>query len=304
METSRYTLEEKKCKQEENLIQIKELGEMKKVVGLAAKARSGKDTGAAILLQHPEVTAYALADPLKRGCQALFNLSDAQTWDDNVKELKVDAWGLSPREFFQRVGTEWMRAHNPLHWLMRADREIYAPEAISPITPAQLSHPELPFILAAKAFFNLSDEQCWDASATNETDKFWKMTPAEMIGLVKAKALQDFPDFFERRSATPLQPINESEYIKKPILNTDGKCIIIIKDIRFENEAAYIRGLNGAIWHIVRDNAESVNTHSSEFGIKAEPADIVIKNNGTLAEYKTTLDEAWKALSKTIKDRD
>ncbi|MNP69198.1 hypothetical protein D3C76_1652640 [compost metagenome] len=63
-----------------------------------------------MLLQHPEMTAYALAAPLKRGCQALFNLTDAQAWDDNAKELKVDAWSLSPREFFQRVGTEWMRA--------------------------------------------------------------------------------------------------------------------------------------------------------------------------------------------------
>ncbi|GAB6405589.1 hypothetical protein PMHK_30170 [Pseudomonas sp. MHK4] len=277
---------------------------MKKVVGLAAKARSGKDTAAAMLLQHPEVTAYALADPLKRGCQALFNLTDAQAWDDSVKELKVDAWGLSPREFFQRVGTEWMRAHNPLHWLMRADREIYAPEAIYPLTAAQLSHPELPFILGAKAFFNLSDEQCWDAGATNETDQFWNMTPAEVIGLVKSKALQDFPDFCERRDSTSPQKINDTAYINKPTLDTDGKNIIIIKDIRFENEAAYIRSLDGAIWHIVRDNAEPVNTHSSEFGIEVQPTDIVIKNNGTLKEYQEALDRAWKSLSEKIKDRD
>ncbi|OZY35148.1 deoxynucleotide monophosphate kinase [Pseudomonas lundensis] len=275
---------------------------MKKVVGLAAKARSGKDTGAAILLLNPEVTAYALADPLKRGCQALFNLTDAQTWDDNAKELKVEAWGLSPREFFQRVGTEWMRAHNPVHWLMRADREIYAPEAITPLSPAQLSHPELPFILGAKAFFNLSDKQCWDEDATKEADSFWNMTPAEMIDFVKAEALKDFPDFFERRASTPSQKINDMAYIKKPILDTEGKSIVIIKDIRFENEAAYIRNLNGAILHIVRDNAEIVKSHSSEFGIEVRTGDIVIKNNGTLIEYQEALDEAWKTLLKIIQN--
>ncbi|TWC11835.1 MULTISPECIES: deoxynucleotide monophosphate kinase [unclassified Pseudomonas] len=276
---------------------------MKKVVGLAAKARSGKDTAAAMLLQHPEVTAYALADPLKRGCQALFNLTDAQTWDDNVKELKVDAWGLSPREFFQRVGTEWMRSQNPLHWLMRADREIYAPEAISPLSPAQLSHPELPFILGAKAFFNLSDEQCWSAGAGKEPDSFWNMTPSEMIDLIKARALKDFPDFFERRASTPTQNFNETAYINKPTLDTEGKSTVIIKDIRFENEAAYIRDLNGAILHIMRDNAKAVNSHPSEFGIEVRAGDIVIKNNGTLIEYQEALETAWKTLLKTRQDR-
>lgn len=269
---------------------------MKTVVGLAAKARSGKDTAAAILLQHPEVTTYALADPLKRGCQALFNLTDAQAWNDNVKELKVDAWGLSPREFFQRVGTEWMRAHNPLHWLMRADREIYAPEAISPLPSAQLSNPELPFILAAKAFFNLSEEQCWNVSVAGVADPFWGMSPAEMVSLVKSKALDDFPDFFERRVLTTPQNISDTAYFSKLGLDTKNKSIIIIKDIRFENEAEYIRNLSGVIWHIVRSNAESVNIHSSELGINVQPGDLVIKNNGTLEEYKSALEYAWISL--------
>lgn len=273
---------------------------MKRVVGLAAKARSGKDTGAAILLQHPEVIAYALADPLKRGCQALFNLSDSQTWDDNLKEIKVEAWGLSPREFFQRVGTEWMRDHNPVHWLMRADREIYAQEPIPILLPEQLSHPDLPFILGAKAFFNMSDEQCWELDAAPIIDPFWQMTPIQMIELVKTKALEDFPDFFARRSAMPEQDINNSTFVTKPALNTQHKNIIIIKDIRFENEADYIRKIGGTIWHIVRENAEPVNQHSSELGIAVQDSDTIIQNNGTLEEYRDKLDSAWAALSERI----
>jgi hypothetical protein len=267
---------------------------MKRVVGLAAKARSGKDTGAAFLLNHAVVTAYALADPLKRGCQVLFNLSDSQTWDDNLKEIKVGPWGLSPREFFQRVGTEWMREHNPIHWLMRADREIYAPVTITPLLPDQLAHPDLPFILAAQAFFNLNSTQCWDALEGVKSDPFWKLSPLEMIELIKAKALQDFPDFEARRSAMPTQNLNESAFVSRACLDTTDKKIIIIKDIRFENEAEYIRSIGGAIWHIVRDNAEPVNQHSSELGIQIQPSDIVIHNNGTLDEYKAQLDAAWK----------
>jgi hypothetical protein len=61
---------------------------MKKILGLAAKARSGKDTAASILLTHPQVAAYALADPLKAGCQALFALTPEQTWDDTAKRKR------------------------------------------------------------------------------------------------------------------------------------------------------------------------------------------------------------------------
>ncbi|VVQ25957.1 deoxynucleotide monophosphate kinase [Pseudomonas fluorescens] len=269
---------------------------MKTVVGLAAKARSGKDTGAAFLLENAEVIAYALADPLKRGCQALFNLSDSQTWDDNLKEINVGAWGMSPREFFQQVGTEWMRGHNPVHWLMRANREIYSPNAIDPLSPQQLANPDLPFILAAQAFFNLSNEQSWDALEGTKIDSFWNMTPKEMIDLVKTKALERFPDFKDRRDATPMQNINNTAFIKRAGLDTTNKKIIIIKDIRFENEAEYIRSIGGAIWHIVRDNAERVTQHSSELGIKIQRGDIVIHNNGTLDEYKAQLDTAWKSL--------
>ncbi len=78
------------------------------------------------------------------------------------------------------------------------------------------------------------------------------------------------------------------------------KNIIIIKDIRFENEAEYIRKIGGAIWHIVRENAEPVNQHSSELGIAAQDSDTIIQNNGTLEEYRDKLDSAWAALSERI----
>jgi hypothetical protein len=297
METREYTQLRKKCKQTKNALQIRGLVSMKIVIGLAAKARSGKDTAAKLLLEHANVAAFALADPLKQGCQVLFNLSDAQAWDDNLKEIKVEAWGFSPREFFQRVGTEWMRGHSPVHWLMRADREINAPQVVRALEPSQLNHPDLPFILAAKAFFNLRDHQCWDENLKNQKDAFWDMSPCEMIALVKAKALADFPDFADRRNAMPPQLINEMAFFIKPNLDTENKNIIIIKDIRFENEAAYIRDMGGKIWHIVRDNAESVNQHSSELGIEIQPSDIVISNNGTIEEYKTALTVAWETLS-------
>lgn len=66
---------------------------MPTIIGLAAVARSGKDTVASMLMEHPEVATYALADPLKAGCQAIFGLSDAEAWSDEAKEKTIDLWG-------------------------------------------------------------------------------------------------------------------------------------------------------------------------------------------------------------------
>lgn len=268
---------------------------VRKIIGLAAKARSGKDTGAAFLMEHPEVASYALANPLKAGCQSLFGLSNSQTWDDTAKEVRLEAWGMSPREFFQRVGTEWMRdSHDPLHWLKRADRAInHPPLPPRQLTEAEANAPETPFMRAAQEIFGFSDEQIWSEAKT-ETDSFWGISPEAAIALIKKLAIQDFPDFAARRE----RHVRET-YSEKPTrfeLNLDGKEVIIIKDIRFENEAKYIRDLGGEIWHIVRDNATKIKVHSSEAGIAVASGDIVIHNNGTLADYRQRIEEAWASL--------
>ena len=262
---------------------------MRTIIGLAALARSGKDTVASMLLSHSHVAAFALADPLKVGCQALFGLSDAEAWDDNLKEQPIALWGRSPREFFQAVGTEWMRHHNPEHWLMRAEREINRP-ANSPTHPVDLealSPEEAPFVLAAQAFFDFSSDQI-----TSELDTFdskWGLTPRDAINLLKRHAYEMYPDFKELRSQRPLVAL-------KPRGNLPADAqIIIIKDIRFENEAAFLRRHNGQIWHIKRPDLLKVKAHSSEDGIDQLPEDILIMNDQGLEELRAAVDQAWAA---------
>ncbi|WP_406226949.1 deoxynucleotide monophosphate kinase [Pseudomonas siliginis] len=275
---------------------------MKKIIGLAAKARSGKDTAAAMLLAHPEVAAFALADPLKAGCKTLFGLTDSQAWDDTAKEKQLAAWGMSPREFFQTVGTEWFRDYDPLHWLKRADREINSPLPLPrQITSQEAANPETPFALAAQCFFGLTDDQIWTADGRYGEDEFWSLSPDSMIHLVKSMTMRDFPDFQNQREAhiksTSAAP---STQFTKPKIDLINKDITIIKDIRFENEADYIRNLGGEIWHIVRSNTEQVKQHSSEAGIKFHAGDILIENNGTLEEYKISVHKAYSNLKEKL----
>ena len=61
---------------------------------------------------------------------------------------------------------------------------------------------------------------------------------------------------------------------------------MIVTDVRFENETAWIRKNRGVVIHIQRDNAALVNEHSSEAGLEVVPGDITIFNNGSLDELQ------------------
>jgi hypothetical protein len=57
---------------------------------------------------------------------------------------------------------------------------------------------------------------------------------------------------------------------------------LIVTDIRFENEALWIRENNGILIHINRFQSSSVAAHSSEGGIEYRPGDHVIYNDSTI----------------------
>jgi hypothetical protein len=76
------------------------------LIGIHGKARCGKDTCAAYLVKYHGFIRQAFADPLKRAAQHIFGLTDEQTWEDGYKEVVIDYWGMSPRQMFQKLGTE------------------------------------------------------------------------------------------------------------------------------------------------------------------------------------------------------
>lgn len=59
---------------------------------------------------------------------------------------------------------------------------------------------------------------------------------------------------------------------------------VAITDVRFANEAAYIRNNGGCIWHIKRGGAGTKHLHASEAGVAFAQGDEVINNNGTIED--------------------
>lgn len=80
-----------------------------RLIGLVGAKGAGKDTVGAHLVKHHGFERRAFADSLKKACQIIFGLSDAQVNDPNEKEVPDPFWEKTPREILQKVGTEGIR---------------------------------------------------------------------------------------------------------------------------------------------------------------------------------------------------
>ncbi|MNL41577.1 hypothetical protein D3C87_1639930 [compost metagenome] len=132
-------------------------------------------------------------------------------------------------------------------------------------------------------------EQLSNPAELNTYDAAWGLSPQEAIHLLKRYAYEMLPDYDQLRSQRPLEALKPRGQVPH-----DAE-VIIIKDIRFENEAAFLRRHNGKIWHIKRQDLQKVNAHSSEHGILQAPEDILILNDSSLDELRRRVDAAWKA---------
>ncbi|MGO4364499.1 deoxynucleotide monophosphate kinase [Pseudomonas sp. PAB10] len=172
------------------------------LIGLAGRARSGKDTAAQHLVNQHGFQSYAFADPLRDGLMHILNLSPCD-FEGEQKELPLPWLGRSPRYLMQTLGTEWGR---------------------------DTVHPELWLLLAAQNLDLLA--------RTHDTARGF-----------------------------------------------------VVSDLRFENEAEFIRQRGGVVIHLERASASAATQHRSEAGIWGAPGDWYLTNDGTIDDLKTNLNK-------------
>jgi dephospho-CoA kinase len=79
------------------------------MICLIGQKRVGKDTVANIIQSwDSEYERFALADPIKDIARIMFNFSESQLFDAD-KDVLDDSWGIRPRDFFERFGTDIMQ---------------------------------------------------------------------------------------------------------------------------------------------------------------------------------------------------
>jgi len=67
-------------------------------------------------------------------------------------------------------------------------------------------------------------------------------------------------------------------------------CGMVIPDVRFENEADFVRENGGIVIHISRSSVQNVEQHRSEDGIEFKNGDIRIINDGSLEDLENTIE--------------
>lgn len=106
---------------------------MRRLVGIAGRMRSGKDTIGEMLVHHftdhealyfDHWTQTSFAKMLKNICAQVFEFSQDQLYGDAKNEpdhryRRPDGTFLTPREAMQKLGTEWGRACWPDIWAKR-----------------------------------------------------------------------------------------------------------------------------------------------------------------------------------------
>jgi len=76
------------------------------------------------------------------------------------------------------------------------------------------------------------------------------------------------------------------------VRDTFGKAPVgmVVPDVRFPNEAEWVRRNGGVVWHVVRPDIKPVSAHVSEAGVAFAGGDRWVHNYGTIAELHKCID--------------
>ena len=133
-----------------------------------------------------------------------------------------------------------------------------------------------PLKQACGTLFNFTDDQLYHPVIKEEIDSRWKKSPRQILQWLGTDVLRTYidKDFFILNMAQRIKNSN-AEYI-------------IISDVRFDNEAEFIRALGGKIIKIVRPGSETTvhSAHVTEMGISEKLVDAVIQNDTGLEEFQ------------------
>ena len=222
---------------------------MTRLVGIHGKAGSGKDTAADFIIKHnPEFVKYSFAQPLKETVNQMFGWGYEEGWGDN-KERKV----LAPYN------------------LDRACRAV--DENLGDTLRAiQCTTSDYKIVNAFIDALNKSGEYKMYDVTMSHFDMVLYGTPRLAYQIFGTEVMRNL--------------VHENFWIEAARIFCEKNSNVIIPDVRFENEADFVRE-NGELIVIDRpDNSLDVGQHASEAGIKILESDHMIYNHGGLAAFE------------------
>ena len=127
--------------------------------------------------------------------------------------------------------------------------------------------------------FSLSDDQTWNPDLKEAVIPHLGVTFRRLMQTIATEVFRDQVDcdIWLRAAMQSMIAAVESR---------DWFSGFVVTDVRFENEAAFIRRLGGTVVHIERPNSGIGSTHSSEAGIAFCAGDLRLRNDGSLSDLE------------------
>lgn len=118
-----------------------------------------------------------------------------------------------------------------------------------------------------------------------------KEQPLDWLGRSPRELMQSMGTEWARQMVNPDVWVKIAEqnlnYLQNSLSSVVG---FVISDVRFENEAEFIRQRGGTIVHLHRPDAPAVNPHASEAGLLIRQDDLVVRNTSCLASLRMQID--------------
>jgi hypothetical protein len=138
---------------------------------------------------------------------------------------------------------------------------------------------------ALKPLFLFTDEQLY-GSEKEDVDPRWGVSPRCIMQHLATDFLREQvdKDFFLKHMDRRLEAVT-------------AKGIVLIDDVRFENEQQLLKKHGALLVHIERDGGEK-DGHSSENSLDMDLLDAILKNESTVATLLKRLQDAIKQSAK------
>jgi hypothetical protein len=118
----------------------------------------------------------------------------------------------------------------------------------------------------------------------DEVDPFWKIKPRDAYIAFGTEVIRDRLGFFLNLPDKKCEDFFIHR-MKKEIMNMDKQDVLIIPDVRFQNEINFIKLNGGKIVKIKRDGLKILE-HKSECPDSLSDVDYMFYNNGTIEELE------------------
>ncbi|BCS83311.1 putative deoxynucleotide monophosphate kinase [Cotonvirus japonicus] len=146
---------------------------------------------------------------------------------------------------------------------------------------------------ACKHLFLLDDHQVYGTQEQKETPdpRWFDCTPRKILQYVGTDLLRNnldniMPGLGHEIFTRHFKLWYEAEIKKNPNIK------VVISDVRFHNEAEFIKKLGGFLIKIERPGSDNFDFHASEIELKSIQTDIIISNVKSINEYYQNLDTA------------